>query len=73
MKLEDRGLVAMAAPASEAKVLEAVGAFGLHAVVVGLGLITLTSHKQAGVDTLKVGVVLAGAGLGAKYLAEATS
>ena len=72
--LEDLGFSAMqkkTAPKSdvdEARLLGDLGAFGLNTFVVGLGAVVLSRHREAGVDIMKLGALLAVAGFGAQTL-----
>lgn len=60
-KLEDRGVDALAGPTAGADdVIKAIGFFGLDSALLGLGMMLMTEHKEAGRDAMKFGAVVAG-------------
>lgn len=64
-----KGALELKKSSVDAVLLSDVGAFGLNMSVIGVGMLALSSHHEAGADLVKLGAVLMGAGYGVYTLA----
>lgn len=66
---EDRGFERLLQTSSDIDLLTNVGAFGINMVAIGAGLRVLSGHHEAGVDLVKLGLLLCGVGYGVRTIA----
>jgi hypothetical protein len=72
-QVEDLGFRRLSQASSDVGLLTNVGAFGINMVAIGAGLRVLSSHREAGVDLVKLGLLLCGVGYGVRILATGES